>query len=352
MSDLDSLARAATRELLDAGVPDVAARYAELKRIRARRTAAKAAVALVATVAVIGAWQLRGPGEHRAVQPAAPTRLAHNGALLGIKDLSSAASVSVGLVYGGTNGPYGGMDDHLPTDLAGEPMMQFSPDGAAFYYSDDQGKLASWDLGSQRKTELADCPGRGCLGGAISPDGSTGIFPGEGHAVLVDLASGDSRALPVPATDIRTPVWSPDSARLAFSSPTGIWTMGADGSEPTLIRSANHQGTTVPPGVAWSPDGTRIAYFDVSNDGQYTLMTVHPDGKDPIVVHAVGGCQCERIGPPSAVWSPDGTMLAVTTSMDEPGQQMGAYTVSGDGTDWSLRSPGDWSYLAWQPLAG
>jgi WD40 repeat protein len=351
VSDLDILARAATRELLDTGVPDVSGRYAELKQIRSRRTAAKVAGVVAAVALVAGGWQLSGSGEHRTVQPTHSTTEVHNGALLGIKDLSSAGSSGVSLVYGG-NGPYGGMNDHLPTDMDSEPLMQFSPDGATFYYSDNQGKLVSWDLATQRKTELADCPDRGCLSGSISPDGSTGIFLGDGNAVLVDLATGASRSLSVPVTAIRTPAWSPDGARLVFSSASGLWTMDADGSNAKLVRASTAQDITLTPGAAWSPDGGRIAFFDRSDDGDYTLMTVRPDGTDPAVVHAAGGCECERIGPPSVVWSPDGKELAVTTSIDEPDQPTGVYTVGADGDGWTLRAQGDWSLLAWQPVSG
>ena len=52
MTDLDTLARSATRELLDRSAPDVSARYGELRRIRARRTSAK-------LVAVRPPWRSR-----------------------------------------------------------------------------------------------------------------------------------------------------------------------------------------------------------------------------------------------------------------------------------------------------
>jgi len=69
VTDLDTLARSAARELLDRSAPDVSARYGELRRIRARRTGAKL-VALAAAVAVAaGGWRLAG-GEEDVVEPA------------------------------------------------------------------------------------------------------------------------------------------------------------------------------------------------------------------------------------------------------------------------------------------
>jgi WD40 repeat protein len=353
VSDLETLANAATRELLDHTVTDVPARFAELKRARARRTTAKLATAAAVLALGIVGWQLGRESHPRDVQPVTPPVEVHNGALLGLRNDGSAASPTLALAYGGggPNGPYGGMDEHLPTDLDSEPLLQFSPDGATFFYSDDQSKLVAWDFATQRKTELANCPQRGCLTGSISPDGSTGIFPGDGDAILVDLDSGDSQSLALPVQAVRTPVWSADSKQLAFTSSEGLWTMEADGSDPTLVRPAAGGGASPPAGVAWSPDGDRIAFFDVSDDGDYTLMMVRPDGTDVVVVHAVGGCQCDRVGPPSVVWSPDGTELAVTTSADEPGQPAGVYTVAADGTGWTPRATGAWSSLAWQPLS-
>jgi Tol biopolymer transport system component len=49
------------------------------------------------------------------------------------------------------------------------------------------------------------------------------------------------------------PVWSPDSSRLAFCGPGGIWVIGADGSG---LRKLIPHGEK----PSWSPDGSRIAY--------------------------------------------------------------------------------------------
>jgi hypothetical protein len=75
MTDLDTLARAATRELLERTTPDLPTRYAELRRIRTRRTTAKIA-GLAAAVAVAAGWQLLGHGRgHDDIRPIGPVHL-------------------------------------------------------------------------------------------------------------------------------------------------------------------------------------------------------------------------------------------------------------------------------------
>jgi Tol biopolymer transport system component len=347
VSDLDTLARAATRELLDRSTPDVTSRYGELKSIRTRRRTATLAAAAAAVVLGVGGWQLALDRDQQ-IQPAPPTTGLHNGALLGIHDFASDGAEGWGTAYGDVN-------EHLPTDADTEPLMQFSPDGRTLYYSDDQDQLATFDLATGTKQVLMPCPERGCLGGSISPDGRTGLFLGDGHLVVADLATGRTRSQTVPVADAGPMAWSPNGGRLAFLSSGGLWTMYPDGSVPTLVHQPSTVSSLPPYSVAWSPDGSRIAFFDVSQVAQgdateqYTLMIVGAEGKHPVRVHEAGCCASDQVAPPSVAWSPDGSLLAVATS--DLGGATGVYTVRPDGSQWTLRMKGYWSWLTWRPVA-
>jgi hypothetical protein len=52
--------------------------------------------------------------------------------------------------------------------------------------------------------------------------------------------------------------------------------------------------------------------------------------------------------PPSVVWSPDGSGFAAATR--ELGGAGGVCTVRPDGSQWTLRMTGQWSWLMWPPL--
>jgi Tol biopolymer transport system component len=147
--------------------------------------------------------------------------------------------------------------------------------------------------------------------------------------------------------------WSPDSRRLAYSCVTRtdqhalsrIFTIGADGTGPTMVRTGLHASGW----PSWSPDGKRLAL--AGPDGIYTIAldgsarrliarngtapSWSPDGhtiayESPRSVRLVTPAGVDVTPRPSFApkglpeWSPDGTMLAVGTAR-------GTYLLDADG---------------------
>ena len=351
MTDLDTVARAATRELLERTTPDVGSRYRELRRLRGRRTAAKvASVGAVAALA-IGGWPLGGDSRPGQLEPAPPA--------------PPAPQVQVHV----TNGtlvaarPAGGSYDrvavmgpqlaNLPVVGKGHAALQFVGDGASAVYDTGTGQLGVVDLATGESSRLVDCPDGNC-DGSLSPDGTTVAYPRGGDVLtLQDVVSGETHDLSVEAPGpLATPSWSPDGRSLAFAAVDGIYTIGADGGALRKLHSSRVMlgGTS----VAWSPDGSRVAFFDIRRAGAdgsvlaFTAMTVGRDGENPVSVHDAGQCVCINRPRPSLTWSPDGTLLAVASTTMSSG--MGVHTVRPDGADWQLRLGGYFASLAWQPV--
>ncbi len=134
---------------------------------------------------------------------------------------------------------------------------------------------------------------------------------------------------------VSVPAWSPDGARLAVAKiagdDVGIFTLAPDGSNPQLIttifdREALRWDPTYNdtiPIVSWSPDGMQILYSCENGACIIGLESGEVTGliEDSISV---------LLAPHAAIWSPDGTRVAIYTSgLDRP--QL--YTVAPDGSD-------------------
>jgi Tol biopolymer transport system component len=103
------------------------------------------------------------------------------------------------------------------------------------------------------------------------------------------------------------PAFSPDGTKIAFFEPGP--------ADDFVIEVANADGsgarglgrTAAPRPLAWSPDGTRLAFVAGTSEADARIAVVRSDGTGVATV----ADDASLVGPPS--WSPDGTRLAYTT---------------------------------------
>ncbi|MGW7538964.1 serine hydrolase [Amycolatopsis sp. NPDC054798] len=185
---------------------------------------------------------------------------------------------------------------------------------------------------------------------ALSPDGSRIVYVlrtadrEEDRNVdalwTVGVSSGEARQLTRGNADA-APKWAPDGSRLAFlraqDGPPQVWVLPADGGEAEQL-------TKLPLGAGapvWSPDGSKIAFsaaidlaaiveappantpivaerLDYKSDGAGLLKTLRSHVH--ILDVATGEVQQRTFGDWHAgqpAWSPDGTHVAFTASLDD-----------------------------------
>jgi WD40 repeat protein len=139
--------------------------------------------------------------------------------------------------------------------------------------------------------------------------------------------------------------FSPDGAKVVYTSepniapgPAQLWTVASDGSrKPKLVLDGDY-GLYEP---TYSPDGTRIAYFDGGGDNTHRLRIVNSDGTD--LHELIDGTSVFGGGHINGLeWSPDGSLLAIGLGGS------GIYTIRPDGTDLRLLIPGA-SDPTWSP---
>lgn len=143
--------------------------------------------------------------------------------------------------------------------------------------------------------------------------------------VLVCLArAGEAARRPVTHEDIflmkrvGAPVPSPDGTRAVFAvtepaydtkdQTADLWIVAVDGSQPPRQITRTKAAES---GVAWSPDGTRIA-FSTRRDGdeapQIYVLDLARGGEAERVTSLATGARAPR-------WSPDGTQLLLVTEV-------------------------------------
>ena len=269
--------------------------------------------------------------------------------------------------------------------------LQWAWDGKTLAYDEtahNQTDIYVIDVPSRRRTLLATHVGALNVG-ALSPDGKSVAYWAQARSGSIALyvvdTDGRSRRRLVAGAD---PTWSSDGRRLALLTVAGrIATIGADGSglrtAGPIRDPAGHAVTGIdslawqPDGqsllvssfslelvetiavtgtvkhvfstraglrAAWSPDGTRVAFSELSGQNRDSVVVANQDGSSRRTVDSVS----QGVEPVDLAWSPDGTSIVTAD-----GERV--RVVAADGTGGKVIAyPGQEHYLsdaAWQPLS-
>jgi dipeptidyl aminopeptidase/acylaminoacyl peptidase len=191
----------------------------------------------------------------------------------------------------------------------------------------DAGLWVANDQGEHRQL-IRSCEPDRCfpLVWAWSPTSATLAIAGPADApsgprslLLVDPETGGRTEVADPAIDVETLAWSPDGSRIAYAGAGSVYVVPLDGGAPTLLSEGS--------APRWSPDGSRLA------------LTV----QDGISVVTVDGSRTIRIANGyEAAWSPDGNRIVTHVEKRTSGsfhEELWVAEVEGSGVAINILPP-------------
>lgn len=220
-------------------------------------------------------------------------------------------------------------------------------------YDDPHPEAGNWDIyvanadGSDPKRLTTD---RVDHNPAWSPDGTQIAYVygyGDDQQIRVMNADGsDVRELTSDHGFHSFPTWSPDGSQIAYVGFEGtnanIYVMSADGS-------GSHRVTDDPAhedAPAWSPDGRLIAFTSEGGSRDPGIYTMSPDGTG--VTEWAHDPDPANLG---IAWSPDGSKMALV-SIRGPGNDRNVYVLDAESRELvTVGQPGAYYGVSWQPVS-
>jgi Tol biopolymer transport system component len=196
--------------------------------------------------------------------------------------------------------------------------------------------------------------------------GTIAFTDGEGQISVVAADGTGLRRLTSYPGGVERPAWSPDGSRIAYfvypegnGNPTsdGLWVMNADGSGQRQIAADTVHGFW----PAWSPDGAKIAFIGAYPMDVWNLSAVNADGSGFKRLSEEGGAEF------APAWTPDGRILFVRgghlmavnpdgsgrTELKAVGDAAdGIFALSPDGATLAVQRPGSSSRVDVVPFPG
>jgi WD40-like Beta Propeller Repeat len=171
---------------------------------------------------------------------------------------------------------------------------------------------------------------------------------GDGLAVLTD----DGRLTRLPGTKFLD--WGsldPDGTTVVYQHLGGLNEMNVDGTGNRVVAAGGpirnhvpHRPTLLDP--AWSPGGDSIAFFELDEGGRTSISVMDPDGADRHVLVPLPRRRYTEVG--WLAWSPDGSRLAFALNTCKTCARL--WVVNADGTALHrISTPGDAVSPVWSP---
>jgi Tol biopolymer transport system component len=168
------------------------------------------------------------------------------------------------------------------------------------------------------------------------------------------VADGSTLRL-APVQGTKAPVWAPDGTRIAILAEDGLYVLdGVDGGG-SVRRIAAIQSPRRISAPAWSPDGRRLAWVaDASS--RAVLRAPHADlwvtslTDAPVRIRQGPCCLAEGFPPLGVAWSPDGRKLAMHAPGETLTRKLQGVLLVDASSGRFRRIPGGFAaWPAWQP---
>lgn len=172
-------------------------------------------------------------------------------------------------------------------------------------------------------------------------------FPDQIRLYRSSATGGVAPAIALPDNLTSDVFLSPDGSQLAYAAGDHIFVAGLDGVSPRQVtQTPGIYGAAGSP-LAWSPDGTRLAFFE----GNYPLQrlnVVGVDGSDRRLLTPDPNFQIYRS---RLLWSPDSRYIAFYRPHNPPysNQEVVALVSVASGETQVLTRPGFYDALSWAP---